>query len=135
MTGIENFLGKWMFIPERAAYEFGPPPKSGTYEILQDGQTLMFNIAWVDDKGEAQAVSYAEVCDGEFHDYPVKQAADEICLSLKHAALLESEARKGGRVVLSAKRELVSEDEMKVTMSGDRPDGSPYRNVSWYVRI
>lgn len=112
----------------------GEPPQSGTYEILQDGERLTFKMAWVDGQGGAHAMEYLEVCDGTFHDYPVKAIADEICLSLKSEVLLESVARKDGKVVLSAKRELLSDSDLKVTMSGRKPDGQSYNNVSWYAK-
>jgi len=93
LDNIVNFLGKWHLVPENSQYEFGEPPKSGTYKILQKDNTLTFVMNWVNSQGEKQAVEYSEICDGKFYDYPVKEIADEIRLSLKNDALLESEAK------------------------------------------
>ena len=134
MKGIERFLGKWTLESEKAAYELGQPPKSGTYEIINNDGVLTFKMAWVDSNDKSHAMEYAEICDGQFHDYHVKEIADEICLNLANESLLESTAKKGGNVVLSAKREVISNSSMKVTMSGLTPDGSTYNNVSWYTK-
>jgi len=134
MKGIDTFLGKWMLNPDRSNYELGEPPQSGTYEILEKDQILTFKMAWKDSAGDHHEMEYSEICDGKFHEYPVKEIADELCLRLKSESLLESIAKKGGKIVLSAKRELITDTEMKVTMSGRMPEGKSYDNVSWYSK-
>jgi hypothetical protein len=133
MPQLESFLGLWELDAGRSHYEWGEPPASGTYEIVADGDLLTFNMDWMDGAGEPHTLSYSERCDGQFHPYPVEAVADELCLRLT-ATALTSEARKGGQTVLSATRELVGDQQMKVSMSGQRPDGEPYANLSWYVR-
>ncbi len=134
MEDIQRFLGKWSLVSDRSAYDLGEPPQSGTYEILADGRLLTFKMNWVDSQGNERAMDYSEVCDGNFHNYPVKAIADEICLTLRNSDLLESIAKKNDKIVMTATRELVSDHEMKVTMSGQKPDGDSYSNVAWYVR-
>lgn len=134
MKYIERFSGKWTLVSGKAVYELGEPPQSGSYEIIENNGVLTFKMAWVDSKGNSHALEYAEICDGEFHDYPVKEIADEIRLNLTNPDLLESTARKNGKTILSAKRELISYHQMKVTMSGLKPDGTAYDNVSWYAK-
>ena len=135
MANIDKFLGKWELVAGQAKYELGPPPSAGTYEIIADGDRLIFKMAWTDGEGNDHEMAYSEVCDGEFHDYPSAEIADEICLSLKSDKLLESSAKKNGEIVLSAKRELVSDSDLKVTMSGSLPNGAVYSNVAMYKKL
>ncbi len=93
MDNIVNFLAKWHLVPESSHYGFGESQISGNYEIIQYNNILTFVMNWVNSQGEKQAVEYSEICDGKFYDYPVKEIADEIRLSLKNDALLESEAK------------------------------------------
>ena len=118
----------------RSQYEVGKPPLSGTYEILADGRRLTFKMAWVETEGESHTMDYSELCDGEFHDYPLTEIAGELRLSLQNGSLLESEARKNGKSVLLAARELISDTEMKVTMSRISPEGKLLDNVARYAR-
>ncbi len=131
----DKFLGKWEFVPDQSTYEMGSPPLSGTYEIVQDGEKLIFKMVWRDVDGESHELAYSEVCDGKFHAYPHSDIADEICLRLKRDDLLTSSAKKNGEIVLSAERELISDADLKVTMSGLLPDGSDYRNVAMYKKL
>ncbi len=135
MASIDKFLGKWELVAGRSEYELGSPPSSGTYEIIMDGDKLIFRMEWSDSEGKDHEMEYSEVCDGEFHEYPNTEIADEICLSLKHDDLLESSAKKNGEIVLSAKRELISDSDLKVTMSGPLPNGTVYNNVAMYKKL
>lgn len=135
MAKIDKFLGKWELIPGQAKYELGSPPSSGTYEIIADGDTLIFKMVWTDGEGKAHDMAYSEVCDGKFYDYPHTEIAYEICLGLKSDKLLESSAKKNGEIVLSAKRELISDSDLKVTMSGSLPNGAIYSNKAMYKKL
>jgi hypothetical protein len=68
----------------------------------------VLNMNWLGSQGEKQAMEYSEVCAGKFHDYLVKEIADEIRLILKNDTLLESEAKKDGNIILPARKELIS---------------------------
>lgn len=89
---------------------------------------------WVDQAGQAHTMSYAEIADGRLHPYETPVIADEISLTLESDTCLQSIARKNGAVVLTAVRQLLTNDTMKVVMSGTLPDGRPYSNVSFYKR-
>ena len=134
MVSIDKFLGKWELVADASEYKLGSPPSSGTYEIIADGDNLTFKIAWSDSEGNDHEMAYSEICDGEFHDYPFIEIADEICLSLKSDNLLESAAKKKGEIVLSAKRELISDSLLKVTMSGPLANSTVYSNVALYKK-
>lgn len=134
MPKIEGFLGKWQMQPALSNYELSEPPKSGTYEIVQDGNKLAFIMDWVDAASEAQHMAYSEICDGQFHPYTDAPIADEICLTLKSDTQLESVAKLNGEVQLSAIRTIIDNHQLKVTMSAKTPDGKPFSNHSIYIK-
>ncbi|MCB0032531.1 MAG: hypothetical protein KDE51_00810 [Anaerolineales bacterium] len=133
MPTIDKFLGLWTL--ESGDYELGQPPQEGTYEIsmLEDNK-VNFAMNWTDQAGETHSMSYAEIADGEVHAYENQAIADEISLTLESDTVLNSVARKEGAVVLTAVRELVSDNKMKVVMSGMLPDGRPYHNIAFYKK-
>ena len=134
MNNVESFIGKWTLNPEKSQYDLGTPPKSGTYEIIEQDGLLTFKMSWVDASDEKRFMEYTERCDGQFHKYPVKEIADEMRLTLTSPTILESESRKNGKLVMGAKRELLSKDTLQVTMSGLLPDGSVFQNQATYTK-
>lgn len=135
MPKIEGFLGKWQMRAKMSSYAVGKPPKSGTYEILQDGYKLTFIMDWVDAAGETQHMTYSEICDGQFHPYADAPIADEICLTLRSDRILESVAKLAGEVKLTAIREITAEGQLKVVMSAKTPDGTAFSNHSIYQKL
>ena len=134
MSVLDKFLGKWRLIPERSDYGLGPPPRSGTYEIVKEGDSITFLMDWIDHEGEHKTMSFSEVCDGELHPYEGEGPVDQISLSLEGDSFLNSQAIAGGGVVMDATRELLSDTLMKVIMGGPLPDGSTYRNIAFYEK-
>jgi len=135
MNKIEPFLGLWKLIPEQSKYESGTPPQSGSYEIIGDGQQLTFKMDWVDSTGQQKQMTFSEICDGQFHPYADNSAVDEICLKLASPTLSESHAKQSGELQFSASRELLSNHSMKIIQSGKKPDGTWFKNISWYKKI
>lgn len=131
---VEKFLGKWTIDSERSEYQLGDPPKQGTYEIVQEENKLTFLMDWIDQADEHKQMSFSEICDGEFHPYEASEAIDEIKLELLDGPILESLAKKGEMIVMTAQRELLSDSLMKVTMGGPLPDGTAYKNVAFYEK-
>lgn len=134
MAKIDGFLGKWQMLPEESDYAAGVPPKSGTYEILRNGDKLTFIMNWVSDTGKSQHMAYSEICDGQFHPYTDAPIADEICLTLQSDTILHSVARLNGKVALKAIRQLKA-NQLIVTMSANLPDGTPFENHSVYKKL
>ncbi len=135
MKDIKLFLGRWLFVAEKAAYEHGEPPQAAIYQMTQAEQTLTFTMLWKDAAGKDFQLAYSEVLDGEFHALEEGGVADEVRLQLTDDNVLVSEAKKGDTVVMLAEREVISETELRVTMAGKTPDGTDYKNVSWYQRM
>lgn len=134
MPKIDGFLGKWVMLPELSEYSSAEPPKSGSYEIVQEGDKLTFIMDWVSAAGKVQNLAYSEICDGQFHPYTDAPIADEICLTLKSDTILESVAKLKGEVKLSAIRTLIGKTQLKVTMSAKTPDGVPFSHHSVYKK-
>lgn len=134
MPKIDGFLGKWIMQPELSDYSEGEPPKSGAYEIVQDGDKLTFIMDWVDAAGEAKHLAYSEICDGQYHPYTDAPIADEICLTLKSDTVLESIAKLNGEVKLSAIRTLSANGQLKVSMSAQTAAGKPFTHYSIYQK-
>lgn len=132
MPKVDGFLGKWQMMPELSVYSPSEPPKSGSYEITRDGEKLTFKMNWMSADGEEKSMTYSEICNGQFHPYTDSPIADEICLTLKSDSLLESVAKLAGEVKLTATRELTVDGFMKVTMSANLPDGTPFSHYSVY---
>lgn len=131
---LKKFLGKWTLIPEKCSYQLGQPPQSATYEIIQDGRQLSFLMDWVDHTGAHQQMSFSEICDGDFHPYEGIDTVDEIQLSLLEGPNLQSLAKKNGKIIMTASRQLISANLLKVTMGGPLPDGDAYTNISFYEK-
>ena len=98
MENIPTYIEKsrrgghlWLFFSKPI---HGSNARGFTYEILAEDQDLTFKMNWLDSAGATQAMEYSEVCDGFFHEHPVKEIADEIYLTLVWETLLESIARK-----------------------------------------
>jgi len=134
MEELSGFLGVWHLIPEKCNYELGEPPLQGSYEIQREGDKLIFIMNWTDHQNKNNHVEFTETCDGLFHELEDKTFADEICLLLRDDGVLASQAKKDGKLTLSATRELVSETELKVSMFGVTPAGGGFRNVSFYIK-
>lgn len=135
MPQIDKFLGKWTLEQDQSNYELGQPPQKGTYEISLLGDSkVQFGMNWTDQAGQTHSMSYAEVADGQVHAYDKQAIADEICLALESDTVLKSVAWKEGVVVLTAVRELLTDNKMKVVMSGTLPDGRQYSNVAFYKK-
>jgi hypothetical protein len=141
--GGSRFIGQWRLDPAQSVYEFGQPPASGSYTIEFDGQQIHFTIEWTTADGQDMCVLVDAIPDGLDHPY-TGPAADAICYTLVDASTLDSTAKKivtdangekQGQVVATARR-VLSDDgsSMRITQSGNTPDGKHFDNVSVYRR-
>lgn len=121
--GAEGFLGTWAFDPARARYAAGQPPRDGTYVLAPIPDGVAFTVDWTDPEGNARKVVFSTVF-GE---------RDGLSMTRLDASRLETRAA-GGPVTVATR--ILSDDgrEMVVEQSGIQGDGSPFCNVSVYVR-
>lgn len=132
METTRKFLGTWILNPEASKYEAGTPPRKGSYTITKQAEKLLFRMIWTDTAGQEFDREYSERPDGKEHPYENKQMADAIRLTPISETILESEAIKDGRITMKARRELLDDSTMQVTLEGMLPDGQSYLNISRY---
>lgn len=62
---IDNFLGKWILVPEESIYEQGTPPKRATYSFKTNtGENLIVSINWTDSENKDHEITYEMIPDG-----------------------------------------------------------------------
>lgn len=132
-----NFVGKWRLDPAQSRYEFGQPPKEGTYTIIFDGHRLHFIMDWKNQSDQAFQQVVEGIPDGIEYPYDGNpEFADSICYALIDKFTLDSTAKKEGRVVGYARRTLEPDGStMKIIQSGTTPEGQPFSNLSIYQRV
>ena len=130
------FLGTWQLQPQQSAYEFGPSPAEGLYRISTDGQQYLFELEWKTAEGQQFETSFSGVPDGRQYPYENPQIADALSLTRVDEQTLDSASYKGGKRIAHARRELLDNSRtMRVTQSGQTPDGVTYSNVSYYNKL
>ena len=136
MTDHDPFLGIWQLIPDKSNYNHGDPPIGGNYTIEIQGDGYAFHIEWETFYGAWSEIKYIVVPDGQDHHYDDPNIADTISMTRIDEHTLDSDAKKGGRVIAHARRTL-SDDlrEMTVVQSGPLPEGGTFKNLSVYRRI
>jgi hypothetical protein len=130
------FLGNWQLQPELSEYAHGEPPAEGIYRISRYGEGYKFDIAWTTAEGQQVEASYIGIPDGELYPYENPKIAEAISLTRVDELTLDSESFKGERRIAHARRELVdNRNRMRVTQSGETPDGVIFKNISYYRKL
>lgn len=131
----DPFLGTWKLDPSQSQYEFGPPPKTGTYTLSRQGERLRFDVAWTDHNDQPFQVSFDMIPDGQQHPYDNPAVADFVSLTRVDERTLDSATFKGGQQIAYASRALSADGRtMTVSQSGSTPQGQTFTNVSVYHR-
>ena len=130
-----NFLGHWQLDAPQSRYHLGSPPQNGSYIIEEEGNRLIFKMAWTDVEEQEHAAQFHGIPDGKKYPLEDTTVADMVCLTLEDAYTLVSTAYKNGSLILHAQRTL-SEDgnTMSIVQSGNTEAG-PYANESVYRRF
>lgn len=128
-----GFLGIWTLIPESCDYEQGEPPVEATYRISEDGDTLVFVMHWVDDKGETHQLQFSGPPNGEPMPFNGGELADALVVTAVSARELTTSALSKGQELMIAQRQL---DEtgtaMRITQIVRFLNGSTESNVGVY---
>lgn len=131
---FEEFLGNWQLVPERSVYSAGGPPKSATYEISGDQQSLVFTIDWIDQSDKSFHVVYSCVADGARHPTDISPAVDEMQTAIIDNNL-QTLSYKDGAVTAIADRKLAADGQaLEVLQRYLRPDGSELSILQFYTR-
>ena len=125
-SSFNGFLGVWDLIPESCQYEQGDPPISGSYEIVQIGEKLEFNMRWTEENGQIQEASFQGKPDGEMIPFAGGELADALSITLVSSRELNSSAFYQGKELMTAQRQLDDSGEaMRITQVVRLPDGQP----------
>ena len=130
-----GFLGLWLLDPTSCDYEQGEPPRSGSYEIREDGERLVFTMIWVDAEGQEQKAQFSGVPDGRHEPFGGGDLADALSVTAVSPRELTSAAFYGGVERMTAQRQLdESGAAMRVVQLVRLPDGTKLLNQSIYHR-
>jgi hypothetical protein len=133
-SGKQAFLGTWELQPKMSEYEHGEPPQSNIYTIRLVGDRLVFTIDGRLGNGTPLKVEFEGIPDGLDHKQEDQRVADTVA-TVHNPNELTTISKKNGAVLLTAHREMLPDGKtMKIVQSGTAPDGSPYRNTSYYKK-
>ncbi|MDT8446096.1 MAG: hypothetical protein RRB13_04290 [bacterium] len=133
MSQKNPFLGVWILDPNSCQYSMGEPPKSGRYEIREDGDKLIFTMGWVDAEDKPLEMSFAVLVDGEEHPFENPALADSTKYRYQSERILESWSYKDGRELGYSRRELNEAGTiMLVVQQVSDPNGGSLQNLATY---
>ena len=130
------FLGTWQLQPEQSKYELGQPPLEGLYNISREEGGYVFEIAWKTTEGQQFEISFSGIPDGQQYPYENPQIAEALSMTRVDEFTLDSESFKDGKRIAHARRDLIENGRgLRVTQTGERPDGAFFSNVSYYRKL
>jgi hypothetical protein len=134
MVQAYNFLASWQLFPEKCDFEYQLIPKSGNYKIetANAGHLLNFSHNWVSIENEAFYAQYSVNPNGVVQDFENKDLADQVVAEINNASCLTVQFYKSDTLSLSVVHEILSNGFLKVTHSGTKEDGTPFKNTEVY---
>lgn len=140
MNVPDSYVGQWQLIPELSLYAVGPPPLSGTYQIVRQGDAVQVQLRWtMVPEGPEQTTAFGGPIDGTpqaIADAANGVGPDSFTVTRVDPSTLDSAALRNGAVVAYARR-VVSADGhlLAVVQEGPHPDGGRVRNFQLYRRV
>ena len=132
---IEQFLGDWQLLPERADIEFGRPPVSGHCLISkEEDDLLVISFFSKNEKNVEKKHHYEQVPDGKFRPYTGKGSGDEDCLELKKPNFLEAIILKDSEVFFSKTLEIKPDGCLKLVMTSALPSHELVSNTYYFEK-
>jgi hypothetical protein len=129
-----RFIGHWELDPASCDYKQGDPPKTGTYVIREDGDDLIFDMAWTDQAGTPHEASFRGTPDGEAKPFNGGDLVDSLTITAESRSELNSSASMKGQPLMHATRTPIDDDTMRIVQVVYLPDGSAPANKSVYRR-
>ena len=127
----DPLVGTWKLNVAKSTYSPGPAPKSLTAKIeaAGDGEKLTADGVRGDDT--PIHVEYTAQYDGKDYQLTGSPMADTVSLKRLDANTIERTDKKGGKVVLTHTRKLLSDGKTgTVTVKGTDAEGRPINNVT-----
>lgn len=134
MVQAYNFLASWQLFPEKCDLEYGLAPKSGNCRIesTPGGDGLKISINWVNLEDDAFYSQYEIIPDGTIRSFSNPDIADEIRGEFTAASVMEFQFLKNGVPVIVVKHEILPNGYLKVTHTGNTPEGKSFKNIEVY---
>lgn len=131
----ENFIGKWVLLPEYSKYEHGMPPKKATY-TFEKGKDISLNvmIEWIDSEDKELKIGFNIIPDGQRRKFENPQIADEVMSEFETENQLNSYTYKAGKTIAFALRIIDKNDKMEVIQRFFNTDGNSFDNVQYYAK-
>ena len=127
------YLGSWRLVPELCLYQTGEVPKSGTYEISEEGNVVVISIQWQSLDGSSHSIGFS----GPFDGTPKPSntpGISELSISRVSSTILDSSAFLDGEEIMYARRSASSDGRLLSTVQTGTTDGASYRNFQVYAR-
>lgn len=132
---LRAFEGLWLLQPEACRYEFGLPPRQGTYTIrYRDDGTLTVASDWISASGRNRTLQFTGPIDGKPHPIGNSRIADALQFEFVSPLRLHSSAWRDGRKVMWAERILMPPDTLQIDVHGTLAQGRIYTNTDVYRR-
>ena len=133
LRAADDTFGTWNLNVAKSKYEPGPAPKSATvkYEEVDGGYKRSGDT--IDADGKKISIEYTAKYDGK--DYPVTGSPlfDSIAVKKINDHTAEATMKKGGKPVLTAKREISHDGKvMTITITGTNVKGEKMHNKAVY---
>ena len=128
-------MGTWKLNVEKSKFSPGPAPKHQTVKFEPSGEGVKFTSSGVNADGSPSATEYTANYDGK--DVPIKgyAAADTISLKKINALTTERTDKKGGKVVMTVRRENAKDGKsFTATAKGTNAKGEAVNNVMVYEK-
>ena len=131
----QNFLGRWVLLPEQSQYSQGTPPASALYEFKKgpDGSLDVF-IQWTDAAGASFEMMYNTLPNGIKQAYKDPKIADEIRSEFVGPHQLNSYSYKAGQTIATTTRTLHKTGLLEVVQRFNAPDGTAVTLVQFYTK-
>ena len=129
-----RFLGEWALDPHSCKYDQGEAPASGTYTIREEGDELVFDMAWTDKAGESHSASFRGKPDGKAVPFKGTDLVDSFSITLEGGSELNSAAFLNGEKLMQATRTLIDDETMRIVQTVYLPDGTVPANRSVYYK-
>jgi len=129
LRAVGDFFGVWALDADACDYGDQPPPLSGIYSLVENGEGLYAHARWVDAEGERQEAAFVMIPDGQ--PRPM-QGGLTLTAGLRDG-VLESEVSRDGEVLHVARRTL-SDDGQRLSVA-QTLDGGAANTLASYRRV
>ncbi|PWJ43965.1 hypothetical protein [Sediminitomix flava] len=133
---IDEFVGKWILIPERSVFQNNSPSLSGVFKCkLLDIHALEVEFNWVDYANQPHFLEYHMVVDATIRPFFPPELFDGICTEMigKHQLMFSLYMKD--TLFSKTKLEIQAEDILKMDECIFLMNGDTLRNVQYFQKV